>query len=84
MSDNRETEKITKAEFDNQIRDLIDRFYQSGGEVDDVEEVLEHHLNGAEYYIEDLQRMMRLQQQSAHEEENSKIKEDSVEQIREE
>ena len=85
MSTNQEQEKLTKADFDQQIRDLIDGFFQSGGDVEEAKDVLEHHLNGAEYYLEDLQRSVRKQQaamqQRQQEEEVEDIDEDSIDPV---
>lgn len=85
MSDSPEDETLTKSKFDQSVRNLIDQFLQSGGEVEEIEEILEHHRDGAQYYLEDLQRSIRMQQQQqqqlAAETDPEEIEEDSVERV---
>jgi hypothetical protein len=75
---------MTKGAFRNELRGLIDQFLQSGGEVEDIEEILDYHREGAQYYRDELERRMAAQRQAQAEQSDfdpGEIEEDSVEPV---
>jgi hypothetical protein len=74
---NTESEKLTRAEFNNQIGSLMQAFIQSGGRPEDAREVLEHHAEGTEYVAETLGRVAQ-QQYAAQQQAQDDISEDAI------